>query len=193
MRLPGAILPAIALVLAPALVALSVGCGADGPQAFDMEGHRVDAVDDGARATVWVFVRHDCPISNRYAPEIQRLTVEYGSRGIRFYLVYPDPDETRERVLDHRAQYGLTATPLHDPHHELVRQAEVRVTPEAAVVVDGRIVYRGHIDDRYVDFGQARPQPTHRSLRDALEAVLADRTPSVARTRAVGCPIADLT
>ena len=40
---------------------------------------------------VLVFTTTDCPISNRYAPELERLHRDYGSRGVAFFLVYPDP------------------------------------------------------------------------------------------------------
>jgi hypothetical protein len=40
---------------------------------------------------VLVFVRTDCPISNRYAPELRRLQDRFAPRGMAFWLVYPDP------------------------------------------------------------------------------------------------------
>ena len=42
------------------------------------------------RLTVLVFTTTDCPISNRYAPEIQRLATKFGDRA-KFVLVYPVP------------------------------------------------------------------------------------------------------
>jgi hypothetical protein len=67
------------------------------------------------------------------------------------------------------------------------------VTPEAAVYTpDHRLVYRGRIDDWYVDFGKPRAAPTTHDLEDALEAVLGGRPVADARTTAVGCFIGDL-
>ena len=45
--------------------------------------------------TVLIFVSTDCPVSNRYAPEITRLLEEFSPRGVRFQLVYPNPLEKR--------------------------------------------------------------------------------------------------
>ena len=42
------------------------------------------------RLTVYVFTTTDCPIANRYAPEIQRLAAKY-QQFARFVLVYPVP------------------------------------------------------------------------------------------------------
>ena len=62
--------------------------------------------DPDARAVVLLFTRTDCPISNRYAPEIRRVYSRYHDRGVSFYLVYPDRDETPETIEKHRAEYS---------------------------------------------------------------------------------------
>ena len=164
------------------------------PHVVDLDGHRVDPLrSEGAPATVFLFTRDDCPISNRYAPEIQRLRGVFESQGVRFRLVYPDPDATAASIREHLAEYGHDGPALRDPRHELVRWAEVRVTPEAAVMAaDGRIVYRGRIDDQWLELGRARPEPVRRDLEEALTAVLADEPVATPRTEAVGCFIADL-
>ena len=111
--------------------------------------------------TVLVFTRTDCPISNRYAPELQRLGRRFRGRGVTFRLVYPDPAETPAAIREHARAFGLGTDVLRDPRHALVRLAGATVTPEAAVFVAGpsgpRLVYRGRIDDRAVDLGRARP------------------------------------
>ena len=47
----------------------------------------------------------------------------------------------------------------------------------------------GRIDDRYVDFGKQRTEPTVRELRDALQAILAGKPIAVTRTKPIGCDI----
>jgi hypothetical protein len=80
---------------------------------------------------------------------------------------------------------------VRDPDHALVKYAGAKVTPEAAVYAGGRIVYRGRIDDRYVDFGVERPQATRRDLAEAIASVVAGRAVVQPKTQAVGCFIAD--
>jgi len=53
-------------------------------------------------------------------------------------------------------------------------------------------VYRGRIDDWYVDFGEARPAPVERDLRDVLGAIVGGDRVRFRSTTAVGCPIPDL-
>jgi hypothetical protein len=54
------------------------------------------------------------------------------------------------------------------------------------------MVYRGRIDDRYLDLNKVRASPTRHDLQEVLTALLAG-TPVQPRTaEAVGCLIADL-
>ena len=90
-------------------------------------------------------------------------------------------------------EYGYPLGVLRDPQHRLVTKTQVKVTPEVTVFVPGRrMVYRGRIDDRYVDFGKARAKPTQHDLEQALQAILEGRPVNRAITRAVGCFIPDL-
>ena len=68
-----------------------------------------------------------------------------------------------------------------------------QVTPEAAVVLaDRRLVYRGRINDLWIDFGKSRTAPTKHDLADALRAVLDGKAVSEPVTKSVGCYIHDL-
>jgi hypothetical protein len=107
--------------------------------------------------------------------------------------VYPDPRETEASMLAHHTEYDLPCRGLLDPEYRLVIAAGAKVTPEAVVYDrDGRQVYRGRIDDRFVDYGRTRVEPTSDDLRDALDACLNDRPVRTAVTEAVGCLISDL-
>jgi AhpC/TSA family len=143
----------------------------------------------GEKALVLLFVRSDCPISNRYAPEIRRLYEKYSSKGIEFRLIYPEPGFTAAAMARHRQEYGYTIPAMLDPGHQYVTRARARVTPEAAVTVRGEFIYVGRIDDRYIDIGKARPQATRHDLDEVLAAVAAGKKPQPSRTKAVGCAI----
>jgi hypothetical protein len=160
---------------------------------LDLAGVEVDPFAGAAKLTVFVFVRADCPISNRYAPEIARLVEAFGPRQVTFWLIYPDPSATPDALQAHAAEYAYPCPILRDPRHLLVELTGATITPEVAVFAGReRMIYRGRIDDRYLDLGRARPAPTTRDLEAALEAGLAGRAPREATTRAVGCFIADL-
>jgi hypothetical protein len=146
-----------------------------------------------ARARVLIFARTDCPITNRYAPELARIASEFESKDVKFWVVYPDPSETSTKIASHMADYHLPGEGITDPHGELSKRAEAKVSPQAAVFDSaGKLMYSGRIDDRFVAFGKARPAPQVHDLENAIAATLAGRPIAEPRTRAIGCYLADV-
>src|SRR5688500_8722590 len=110
------------------------------------------------KAHVAIFVTSDCPISNYYAPAVQRLCGDYERRGLTCTLVYEDVDFDEAQMRAHMAEYGygrLSAAIDHD--RGIARRAGATVTPQV-VLTDhqGRMRYRGRIDNRYESFGRPR-------------------------------------
>jgi len=159
----------------------------------DLDGRPV-AVLPGATGApaVFVFAATECPIVNRYAPELRRIHEHFAGTA-RFWMVYADPAETKDAVRSHGEAFGFGMPAVRDPRHELVRLAGVRVTPEVAVYVPApggpRLVYRGRIDDRNVDFGRTRPAARTHDLEDALRAIASGRAGPLRTTPALGCAI----
>ena len=148
--------------------------------------------DARGKTAVLLFLSAECPISNRYAPELRRLYGRFAGPSVVFYAVYPNPGENESTVRAHVQEFGIPGRWLTDSDHALVRKAGVRVTPEAAVFApDGRMVYRGRIDDRYAELGKMRPRPRHRDLEEALQAVVAGRAAPRSQAPAVGCAVQD--
>lgn len=142
------------------------------------------------RATLLIFVLHDCPVCNRYAPEVKRIESDYRSKGVDTYVVYEERDLTPAQAIAHAKSYGLTCGLLYDPAHKLARDAGAASTPEAVVLSpDRRVVYHGRIDDRFQHFGMANPAPSRRDLRAALDSFLAGNSVEVTETPVVGCAI----
>jgi thiol-disulfide isomerase/thioredoxin len=143
-----------------------------------------------AKAVVLFFITPDCPISQGYVPEINRIAQEYRSRGVRAYAVQSDVTAAPADVRRHVAEYGYRLPVLDDPAQRLVAHTGAEITPEAVVLSpDGRVLYRGRIDDRIVSLGTRRPQATRHDLRNALDAVLSGRAVARAKTTAFGCII----
>jgi hypothetical protein len=160
---------------------------------LDLENRAIEIRPQGQRATVFLFTRTDCPISNRYAPTIQRLCDTFSLRGVVFYLVYVDPQQSAADIASHRQTYDYPCAAVRDLDHRFVNQVGARVTPEAIVVDSkGRVVYRGRIDDRFVAFGKSRQHPTREDLALALDATLSGKAVEMPATDAIGCFIADL-
>jgi hypothetical protein len=155
----------------------------------DAEGRTVTLLQDKSRkATVLLFVTNDCPITNAYAPEIKRICAAYADKKVAFYLVYADPSLKPAVVRQHVQDYRLPCTALLDPNHLLVHFTQATVTPQAVILApDGKRLYTGRIDDRYIDFGKARFAATTHDLRAALDAVLLGKPVAHPVTKAIGC------
>lgn len=161
--------------------------------ALDLDGKSVDPLRvNTGRPVVLVFVREDCPISARYAPVIQRISDEH-QKDARFYLVFPDKAESPADARKYLHDFHYSIVGLRDPDHALVKEADTKVTPEAAVFdAKGALVYHGRIDNLYESFGRSRPAPTTHELEDALQATLTGHPLSKKEVTAVGCYISDL-
>ncbi len=169
---------------------------ADGqpPLLLSLDGNEVSPLaDKKAAAKVLIFVRSDCPISNRYSPELQRLHQLYSGKGVTTFLIYVDPKEPVETIRKHLQEYQIPGTPLRDPEHKMVAFTGVTITPEVAVYNDDNtLVYRGRIDNRYVDFGKALPEATEHDLEQVLRALVNGEQVALRNTTAIGCYIGDL-
>lgn len=162
------------------------------PLVTDLDGQPVDlsAQRLSENPTVLVFSAVECPISNRYAPELNGIIERYSKQGVRFYLVYPDADVDSAQIRKHLQDYGYSCPAIQNGAMHLVEMSGAAVTPEAVVLSgDPEPAYRGRIDDRYVDFGKTRAAPRNHDLINALDAVLAGDEVAVKRTRAIGCYI----
>ena len=148
-------------------------------------------VQSESKAIVLIFLASDCPISNRYAPLVNRIYEAYKEKGVEFYGVYPMSSETIEGIKTHRNDYGYQFPSLIDKYHVLVDLAEANVTPEASVYLpeNDTWAYRGRINNLYVDFGKWRRNPTENDLTDALDLILSGKAIEPKKTRAVGCYI----
>lgn len=174
------------LALRPVLAATDFGTDLHGQPVSQLAGQEV-------RVVVLFFAATDCPISNRYVPEIQRLSQQYSTQGTRFWWVYPNAEDTAQAVADHNRSYSITGDAILDVNQNLVHLAHATVTPEAAVfVVESsglREVYRGRVDDRYLSLGQERPRAERHDLEMAITAALAGKPAPQPGGPPVGCSI----
>ena len=185
--------PAFVLLAFAVAILLPVARPAQHTFAEDLSGKPVDPLSSSSgQVVVLLFVRTDCPISNRYAPLVQSLSEKFEGKA-NFWLVYPDAAETPEQIRAHDREYRYTIPALRDVRHQLVKRAQATITPEVAVfAASGNLLYHGRIDNWYEDFGRARRVASTHELNDAITAALAGRSLQPDHANAVGCYISDL-
>ena len=166
-------------------------------QILDIDGRTQTPFEPAGAASLIVFVATDCPVSNSYAPEIQRVCREYGPRGLSCYLIYEDVETPGapldDEVRKHMREYGYSSIPAAvDRSRAIAKRANASVTPQAVVIDRAeQIRYRGRIDNFYAALGKPRQRVTEHDLRNALDAVLSGRTVPKRETEPVGCYIVD--
>jgi len=125
-----------------------------------------------------------------YVPEMNRIQALYSAGGVRTYAVQADPTVATPAVIKYAHDYQYRFPLLLDPRQALVRLTGATVTPEAIVLApEGKVFYRGRIDNRVEDFGRQRTVATVPDLRNALDEVLAGKPVRVPFTRSIGCAI----
>lgn len=144
------------------------------------------------RAAVIVFLGMDCPISNGYLPELNRLHKRFESAGIQFVGVLSDPFITPSEALRFRDEFELSFPVVRDGNRDWQRSLSATHTPQAVVVNAARqIVYSGRIDNRYVDLARPKQNVSRRDLEVALQHIAAGQTPEVQRTQPIGCRLSE--
>ena len=158
-------------------------------QTRDLDGRPLAPFAPSGKAGLLFFVQTDCPVSNSYAPEIQRICKAYAAKGVSCSLAYEDVSVTAEAVRKHMSEYAYSGVPATiDASRALADRARATTTPEAVLVdARGSIRYRGRIDNFYASLGKPRQHVTERDLIAALDAVLAGRPVPKPETEAVGC------
>ena len=157
-----------------------------------LNGAMVSPLRSTGDVTVLIFVTTDCPIANRYAPEIRRIYEEFGEK-VTFWLVYTADSAQVSELAEHRESFGFPMKAVRDLKNELVQVTGVTVTPEVAVYdVNQELSYRGRINDQYVEFGIARAAARTHDLRDVLARLVAGEQVVYSETQAVGCYIPDV-
>ena len=168
---------------APRVVAGSLDLNGKNANPFEMAG---------GKPLVLIFVRTDCPVSNRYAPTIQALSQKYSGRAL-VVLVYPDRAEAPSNIEKNLYDYGYKIPAIRDTQHDLVKVSKVEITPEAAVFNgNGVLIYHGRIDNWYRDFGHARSAPTTHELDESIAAALNNARSAPPSVGGIGCYISDL-
>ena len=156
------------------------------------DGRPVELKAPRGGLTALVFYSAECPISNAYSPTLNRLAKEFDAGRARVVGVCVDPDLSDADLTAHARDFGLKFPVTRDRNGALAAKLGATVTPEAFVVdSEGRVRYRGRIDDQFAGRRKANANPETHELRDAVAAVLAGRDVPVKQVEAVGCPIPD--
>jgi peroxiredoxin len=170
---------------------MTVAIGAPAPTFALPDTEGITYTPGEAPATVVVFTCNHCPYALAWHDRIVALAHDYSQRGVRVLAINPNdairyPRDSTE-AMRARVQGGeFDGVPyLRDESQEVAHAYDAETTPDVFVLdAAGHLRYRGAPDGDYEDASQRAV-----FLREALDAILADRDPELAQTPPVGCSI----
>ena len=183
------------LVLAGGSAAKDVKVGDKAPDwsgiiGVDDKKHGLDNYKD-AKALILVFTCNHCPVAKAYEDRLVQLQKDYGAKGAQVLAVNVNnlPADRLDKMKERAGEKKFNFPYLYDPTQKMGRDYGAKVTPHVFILGkatnEGRKVqYIGALDNNM----KAEKADKH-YVRDALDALLADKEPPLAETKAFGCSI----
>jgi len=191
------LLPLLVLALVAAAFAAAPRDPAPDFTLTDTRGRQHSLSQYRGQTVVLEWLNYECPYVRKHyeGGNMQALQSRYTDRGVVWLsIVSSAPGEqghfsNAEMNRRTRVHGGHQTAVLMDPSGTVGRAYGARTTPQMVVITPGgEIAYNGAIDDR--------PSPNPSTLRgarsyisEAVDAVLASRTPAVTRTQPYGCSV----
>jgi len=137
------------------------------------------------KLTVVIFLSARCPVSNTYGERFQRLYDDYQTRGVRFFFVNSNVNETETEISRNAAEHGFTFPIFRDAGARAADRFVAQATPEIFLLdAEAQVRYRGALDDAQ------NPARIHRhAVREALDQMLAGVPVTVSEIKSFGCTI----
>lgn len=136
---------------------------------------------------VLVFLGNHCPVVLAYDDRIIDFTNEYKGKNVKVVAVAVSDIEgdKLDGIRNHAKEKKINYVYGHDESQQIGKDYGATRTPQFFVLDKDRVIrYTGAMDD-----SQDESKVKKHYLRNAVDAVLAGKTPEVEETRAVGCGI----
>ena len=153
----------------------------------DGEAHSLSDFD-GKKAVVVVFTGNQCPVAQAYVGRINQFAADYKEKpvGLLAVSVNQGKGEGLPAMKKFAQEHDLKFTYAWDESQKTGKAYGATVTPHVFVLdEDRKVVYMGAWDDNW----QSAEGVEDAYVRNAVDAVLAGKTPETAETLQRGCAI----
>ena len=192
LRLFSSLTFALALLALPATAA-ELAVGAKAPDFKGLEG--VDgkkvSLDDFKDAKVLIVCFHcnECPVATDYQDRYIEFVKKYQAQGVAFVAINCDivnaDEENLKKMKARAAEKKYNFPYVIDPTGKLADDYTAKATPHLFVFDSQRkLQYSGAFDDK-----QKVEKVVKKYVPDAVDALLAGKTPTIAWTKTFGCQI----
>lgn len=147
-----------------------------------------------AKGFIIVFTCNHCPYAKAYESRIMALDVEYAAKGYPVIAINPNdpkayPEDSFENMQKRAKEKQYTFPYLIDETQSVAKAYGARVTPHVYLLKKTdkglEVAYIGAIDN---DTENVNPERIA-YVAPAIEALLADKSPGIVQTKAIGCSI----
>ena len=143
-----------------------------------------------ARAVVIFVTGNGCPIARQSLPALKEIEAEFGSQGIRLWMLNANTQDDVESVRKEADEFHNEFPILLDHGQWVAESLGITRTAEAIAIntKDWTVFYRGAVDDR-LGYGTQKDKPEKTFLKTALQHFLAAEPVVEARSAVKGCAI----
>ncbi|MEM9254332.1 MAG: redoxin domain-containing protein [Pseudomonadota bacterium] len=156
---------------------------------LDAQGRHHQLSWYGDQEAVVLFIQgNGCPIVRNGVPTLKAIREEYKDDNVTFFMLNPQPQDTRESINSEAGEFGYDFPILIDEAQLIAESLGVDRTAETFIVdpATREVLYRGPIDDR-LGYETQKPKATKHYLRDALASVVAGDAVADDTPEAPGC------
>ena len=142
------------------------------------------------KVCVFIFLDVECPISQYYTQNLQKLFVKYQMANIVFFTIFPTKYTHKAEIEFFNKKYELTIPSILDKFQNITKKLNATVTPEVFVLnKGGQIVDSGCIDNSFFALGKRNLTPKKLYLEQTLELLINNKVPQKSHVEAIGCEI----
>ena len=185
-----------ALTLASAALAVEVGKPAPDFTGTDINGKTVHLSDYKGKIVVIESYNQDCPYCHNHykTGAMQALQRDFAAKGVVWLLVDSVNPKNFSHLTPEQAKADMTKENMDvtawidDGSGAIGHLYDMKTTPDMYVInKDGVLVYHGAIDNKPDPFHN--PLEANNYVRDAVNALLADKAVAVTETKPYGCSV----
>ena len=157
---------------------------------IDGKTYSLSAFQD-SKILVVMFTCNHCPYVQAYEKRLISLQDDFKDKSVSFVAVNSNdevnyPEDSFENMIKRAKDKGYNFPYLRDKSQEIAKTFGASYTPEVFVFDQNRILqYHGRIDDNW----QEPNKVTKQNLKEAIEAMLSNKSIERAETQAIGCTV----
>lgn len=141
------------------------------------------------KAFVLVFLNTECPVAQKYLPKLKELDTKYGPQEVQLVGIYNSQNDSVRDMASHALESGIKFPVVKDVNQLCTKRLGIERVPQVAIIDgEGKLVYRGRIDDQY-RVGGTQPKISNDDLVKAIDEILAGKSVSVQETPVDGCKV----